>query len=734
MALDEKLLSQLNPPQRQAVLHGEGPLLILAGAGSGKTRVITYRIAQLLSEGVPAWNILAVTFTNKAAAEMRRRVDDLTGGLGRDVWISTFHSFCAQFLRAEGRAVGLEPHYVIYDDADQRMLVKECLRELNLDETKHKPGQIVELISRAKDDLLDADSYAIHALAQNDPFRQRVATVYAVYQQKMAKANALDFGDLILRTVLALRDNEPLREKYQRRLRHVLVDEYQDTNHAQYLLTKYLVAPPKNICVVGDDDQSIYSWRGANVRNILEFERDYPGAAVVKLEQNYRSTETILAAAWKIIRRNKFRKEKRLWTDQAGGLPVRFQEFANELEEARAVARETARLLAAGEVVRRDVAVFYRTNAQSRVLEDAFRRENIPYSVVGGVRFYERAEVRDVLAFLRVLLNPADSVSLKRILNVPPRGIGKTTVQALEKYALAHGVSFYESIVQSARVPDLTSAARGNLQKFLDILRPLAVKMAVTGAAAMVQAVLEETGCWDHWQEQTDDDPEAAYRLDNLQELVNAAKEFEESSEDRSTALFLERVSLVSDIDGWNDADGSATFMTVHLAKGLEFPAVFMTGMEEGLFPIGESAFDEEELEEERRLCYVGMTRARRHLFLTAAASRKIYGKSHWNVPSRFVQEAELASVPAPAPGRSEEYGAVVGAFDPDELNRAALPTPGGLRPLQVGMRVRHPSFGEGRIAGRSGAGENLKVTVDFDSGMRKTIVARYASFEILKG
>ncbi|HRY29440.1 MAG TPA: 3'-5' exonuclease, partial [Elusimicrobiota bacterium] len=657
----------------------------------------------------------------------KERLERMLGHGYPGMWAGTFHAFGAWFLRHEAGRLGYPRSFIIYDSEDQRSLVNKCIRDLKLKTSKGTDSTVAWLIAMAKDTLQDYTR--ITCKLDFDP-----GPVIALYEERKKAYGAFDFGDLLKVPGEMLQSMPEVKGRYQSLFRYLLVDEYQDTNMAQYVMLMGLVNSEQNICVVGDDDQSIYSWRGANVRNILEFERDYPGAAVVKLEQNYRSTETILAAAWKIIRRNKFRKEKRLWTDQAGGLPVRFQEFANELEEARAVARETARLLAAGEVVRRDVAVFYRTNAQSRVLEDAFRRENIPYSVVGGVRFYERAEVRDVLAFLRVLLNPADSVSLKRILNVPPRGIGKTTVQALEKYALAHGVSFYESIVQSARVPDLTSAARGNLQKFLDILRPLAVKMAVTGAAAMVQAVLEETGCWDHWQEQTDDDPEAAYRLDNLQELVNAAKEFEESSEDRSTALFLERVSLVSDIDGWNDADGSATFMTVHLAKGLEFPAVFMTGMEEGLFPIGESAFDEEELEEERRLCYVGMTRARRHLFLTAAASRKIYGKSHWNVPSRFVQEAELASVPAPAPGRSEEYGAVVGAFDPDELNRAALPTPGGLRPLQVGMRVRHPSFGEGRIAGRSGAGENLKVTVDFDSGMRKTIVARYASFEILKG
>ncbi|MGQ0644228.1 MAG: ATP-dependent helicase [Elusimicrobiota bacterium] len=757
MTFDERILSDVNPAQREAVLHGEGPLLILAGAGSGKTRVITYRIAHLLSRGVNPWNILAITFTNKAAQELRRRVDALTlpaaapselfprapaGGLGRSVWVSTFHSFCAQFLRVEAKALGMDPNYVVYDDDDQRKIIKECLQELSLDETKHKPGQVLAVISRAKDDLLDADSYAIHALAQNDPFRQKAATIYAVYQKKLAQANALDFGDLILKTVVALRDNAAVREKYQQRFRHILIDEYQDTNHAQYLMVKHLVSPPKNLCVVGDDDQAVYSWRGADIRNIMEFERDYPGAKVVKLEQNYRSTEPILAAAHSVIRRNQFRKDKKLWTERTGGEPVRFQEFANEIEEARFIVGETARLLAEGAVQRRDVAVFYRTNAQSRVLEDAFRRENIPYIVVGSVRFYERQEVKDALAYLRLLLNPADSISVKRVVNVPPRGLGKTTLQALENHAALHGTTFYDAIVQAARVPNLTAAARGNLQKFLDVVRELRPKLESLTASQMVRAILEQTGYWAHWEGKVDDDPEAAARLDNLQELVNAAKDFEESSEDKSLAVFLERVSLASDLDAWKEEEGAVTLMTVHLAKGLEFPAVYVTGLEEGLFPIGESAFSQEELEEERRLCYVAMTRARERLMLTSAASRKIYGRSHWNVPSRFVQEAGLAIVPAAgpspflpsadrpsSPARGEATRPVVAGFDPDEDASSSYPT---RKPLRVGMRVRHPSFGSGEILEKSGSGENVKVTVLFDSGARKNILARYADFEFL--
>jgi DNA helicase-2/ATP-dependent DNA helicase PcrA len=759
MALSEPVLNSLNPPQRAAVTHGEGPLLILAGAGSGKTRVITCRIAYLLSEGVSPWNILAVTFTNKAAAEMRRRVDELTGGRGRGVWISTFHSFGAQFLRVEAAAAGLDPRFTIYDDDEQTQIIKEALRELSLDEKKYKPQIVLSIIGRSKDEMVDADSFAIHNLTRNDPFREMAGAVYRLYQKKLAKANALDFGDLIMRPVMALRDNEALRQKYQARFGHILVDEYQDTNHSQYLLLKYLIAPPKNLCVVGDDDQSVYSFRGADIRNIMEFERDYPGATVVKLEQNYRSTPEILAAAHDVIRRNKFRKEKKLWTSAPPGEPVRFLEFADELEEASFVARETAGAVRRGAAQPKDTAVFYRTNAQSRVLEDAFRRENVPYHIVGGQRFYERMEVKDVLAYLKVLVNPADAVSMKRIINVPARGLGKASVQILDDFATQNGLTFFEALGQAARAPLLTPAARGNIQKFLDVLSSLRAQ-AASPASQVVQLVLESTGYWQHWQDQMASDPEAAARLDNIQELVNAAKEYEESAEDKTAMGFLERAALSSSLDAVKDEGGAVTLMTVHLAKGLEFPAVFVTGLEEGLFPIGESAFDERELEEERRLAYVALTRAQLRLILTCAASRKIYGRSHWNVPSRFVSEAGLKAPEPPAEtalfgdvkgsaspgrhfpsGRSDPGGhshgrgeekSVIASFDPDETSSEAPAVTGVPRPLRIGMRVRHPMFGPGRILNKVGSGENVKVTVLFDSGARKDILARYANFETL--
>lgn len=729
--LPDHLLNDLNPSQRQAVLHGEGPLLILAGAGSGKTRVITTRVAHLMSEGWEAERILAVTFTNKAAEEMRRRVDLITGGRGRGVWISTFHSFGARFLRIEAPAAGLDPRFLIYDTDDQTRVLRDCLKELKLDDKKHKPALFASIIDRAKDELLDAESYAIHALTHHDPFRELASRVYTLYQRKLRAAGAVDFGDLLLKTVMVLRDNTEVRGRYQARFRHVLIDEYQDTNHAQYLLCKHLTAPPRNLCVVGDDDQSIYAFRGADLRNILEFERDYPGALVVKLERNYRSTQPILTAAHNVIRRNQARKDKKLWTERAGGDPVTFHEFADENEEARFVAGEVARRARLNQGPE-TAAVFYRTNAQSRVLEDAFRRERIPYVLVGSVRFYERREIKDLLAYVRLALSPADNVSFKRVLNVPPRGLGASTLEALEADATEKELSLLESARQCARNPRLNSGTRARLAAFVELLDTLAQRQNELSAASLVRGALESTGLWAHWESQVATDPEAGPRLDNLQELINAALEFEESSEDKSASAFLERVSLFSAADLAKNSSGAVTLMTVHLAKGLEFPVVFLTGLEEVLFPIGESAFDPKELEEERRLCYVGMTRAKEKLFLTSAASRKIYGRSHWNVPSRFVAEAEVAGAHPPEGGvarpvvRDSDPRELVASFDPDE------DAPPAARPLRVGARVRHGQFGSGKILDRSGTGEHVKLTVLFDSGARKNLLARYAALEVL--
>src|SRR3989339_2267445 len=436
----ETLTANLNENQQQAALHLEGPLLIFAGAGTGKTRVITHRIANLISKGVHPSKILAVTFTNKAAEEMRRRVDELFPGRGRAVWISTFHSFGAQFLRVEAKNIGLNPEFLIYDTSDQKKVLTDCVKELNLDEKKFKPGRMIEVISRAKDELIDADSYGIHALTSGDYFRQISATIYGLYQKKLKIAGALDFGDLLMMTVMSLRDNKQLLEKYQERFRYVLVDEYQDTNHAQYLLTKYFSAKHKNICVVGDDDQSIYSWRGADIRNILEFERDYPSCKTVKLEKNYRSTGNILAAAWQVIKNNKHRVEKKLWTENPEGQDIKVLESATETEEAQRITDEIQFLVKEKGLVLNDFAIFYRTNAQSRVMEDAFRRAGIPYAVIGTVRFYERAEVKDIMAYLRLVHNPNDNVSFKRVINIPKRSIGKTSIESLEKLSALNNI------------------------------------------------------------------------------------------------------------------------------------------------------------------------------------------------------------------------------------------------------------------------------------------------------
>jgi DNA helicase-2/ATP-dependent DNA helicase PcrA len=730
----DELLSKLNAPQREAVLHTEGPLLVLAGAGSGKTRVITCRIAHLVSQGVQPWNILAVTFTNKAAAEMRRRVDAICPGQGRAVWVSTFHSFCAQLLRVEAKVLGQwDSHFVIYDDADQRALIKEALQELALDDKRNPAGQILGAIGRAKDQMMDADSYGIYAQANADPFRERVASVYALYQKKLINANAMDFGDLIMRAVQALRDHESLREKYQKRFQYILIDEYQDTNHAQHLLAKSLVGPRKNICVVGDDDQSIYSWRGAVVRNILEFDKDYPGAKVVKLEQNYRCTRSVLEAAGKLIIHNEMRGQKILWTENPPGEPVHFQEHANETEEAQSIVGEIQRLKEGGSHALRDFAVFYRTNAQSRVFEDALRRAVVPYAIIGALKFYERMEIKDALAYARLVVNPRDNLALKRILNVPARGLGKTTLAALGAYAATQGLTMWEACVGSARVGSLISAARLSIQKFVALIEGFRAREKETGAERLIRRLLEESGYWDHLTEEVDSDPQAAERLDNLQELVNAAKDFEDRAhaEERPATLtvFLEEVSLMTDMDVWKGEGGSVTLMTVHLAKGLEFPAVFLTGLEEGLFPIGDSAFSQEELEEERRLAYVGMTRAKERLFLSCAASRKLFGVSRMNIPSRFIEEAGLAAAKPAAMEHSFSQGSRV-SDDYSQLVDEGDEVTGRIK---AGTRVNHPDFGGGKVISREGSGLNAKITVLFNSGARKKLLLRYAPLEIIR-
>ena len=720
-------LEKLNAEQRAGATHLQGPLLVLAGAGTGKTRVITYRIARLIETGVPAERILAVTFTNKAAGEMRHRIEELVPGAGALVWAHTFHAFACRLLRQHHEELGLSRHFTIYDQSDQKKLVVEAMKEIQLDDQVNKASMYVSIISRAKDDLLDAGSYAIYAASATDASRQLAARIYSAYQRKLDKAGALDFGDLLMKLCLLLKEKPAVREYWQDYFLHLMVDEYQDTNHAQYVITKTLAAKHRNLCVVGDDDQSVYSWRGANIRNILEFERDFKDAKVVTLEQNYRSTSLILDAAHKVIRNNKSRKLKQLWTQKQGGETIRVQELPNEMEEASWVVRAIEQHISKGRQLK-DFAIFYRTNAQSRSFEESLRRSGLPYRIVGAMRFYERKEIKDALCYARVLLNPSDSTSLSRIVNVPPRGIGETSIGRVQGFAAASGLTLYEAFQQQQKIPNLTSACRKRAVELVTQLDKIRADLPKLTASAAIARILEESGYWTHLLAETETDPEAAGRLANLQELLNAVKEYEDkaklSGQHLDLSSYLEAVSLQSDLDSYDASKAGITLMTVHLAKGLEYPIVFLTGLEEGLFPIGGGNASPDDLEEERRLCYVGITRARELLFLTHAATRRIFGQVYANLPSRFILEAQVFSQSEPgAPN------AAARALPPIIAARPAVAPQRATR-FRSGQRVRHPSFGLGNVSEVAGSGEASKVTVRFDDGRVTKLLVRYAPLE----
>ncbi len=723
-------LEKLNSEQKAGATHLDGPLLVLAGAGTGKTRVITYRVARLIETGVPPEKILAVTFTNKAAGEMRKRIEELAPGKGALVWVYTFHAFGARFLREHHAALGLPRHFTIYDQSDQKKLVTESMKELGLEDQKSKAGLYVSLISRAKDDLLDAGSYEIHAMTSIDQSRQIAAKIYKVYQRKLEQAGALDFGDLLMRTCQLLRDNAEIREKWQGMFTHMLVDEYQDTNHTQYILTKTLAAKHKNVCVVGDDDQSIYSWRGANIRNILEFERDFPNTKVVTLEQNYRSTARILEAAGLVIHHNKTRKAKKLWTEAPQGDEIRVQELPNESEEAGWTVRRIQEEVDKGRSLK-EVAVFYRTNAQSRSFEEAMRRARMPYKIVGAVRFYERKEIKDALAYARVMVNRADSVSLSRIVNCPPRGLGAKSLELVEGYANLHGLTLWDSFWAHGQIEGLSAKAHASIEEMTKTFERLRLTIETMPAGGALAVILEATGYAAWIEAETDTDPEAAGRVANLAELLNAVKEYDEREkfEGRTSELgrYLEDITLQTDLDKYDENVPAVTLMTVHLAKGLEYPVVFLTGLEEGLFPIGGGNATPDDLEEERRLCYVGITRARERLYLTYAATRRLFGQVYASLPSRFIIEAKLfgsaqrestpgvprfaSASPAPALGAAPAVRAAVKGF-------------------KTGQRVKHPTFGRGLVTEVSGAGETMKVLVRFDDGRVAKLLTRYAPLE----
>lgn len=630
------LFTGLNKEQKQAVSHCDGPLLVLAGAGSGKTRVLTHRIANLIdTHKVYPSNILAITFTNKAAREMRERIDSLIGTLANDMWVGTFHSICIRILRRDIEKLGYDRSFVIYDTADQTTVIKECLRELNINEKNFPPKSVLETIGKQKDELIDAAKF--ESLYASDFRMGKISKIYSLYQKKLKRNNALDFDDIIMNTIRLFKENQEVLDYYQRRFRYILVDEYQDTNTAQYTLVRLLSEAHGNLCVVGDDDQSIYGWRGANIRNILDFEKDFNDCTVIKLEQNYRSTQIILDAANEVIANNSGRKRKKLWTDNKGGSKIVLIENDNEHEEAMNTAREIRRLIDEDNRSYKEFAVLYRINAQSRVLEEMFMREGIPYKIIGGQKFYDRKEIKDIIAYLRLIQNPADNVSLKRIINVPKRGIGDTTVDNAESIAGQMGMSLFGTISNAQEIPALARAAN-KLTSFVTMIEKLRTISKAVGIASLMDAVAQDTGILREYE--TENSVESLTRIENIKELKSVALEFEKVSEDKSLEEFLAHISLVSDIDNLEGEQDYVVLMTMHSAKGLEFPVVFIPGMEEGVFP-GYRAMTEgpDQLEEERRLCYVGITRAREKLYMSNAKFRTLFGNSSYNRPSRFIGE-----------------------------------------------------------------------------------------------
>ena len=629
-------LANLNPQQQAAVENINGPMLILAGAGSGKTKVLTCRIAHLLELGVPPYKILAITFTNKAAKEMRSRVDDMVGPAAKDVWLYTFHAFCARFLRREIEVLGThQSNFAIYDAADQKNLLKSILKDMNLDEKRFPPAALQNAISNAKNQMQSAAAFARLA---GDFFEQKAAEVYVQYEKRLLANNAMDFDDLLMLTVKILEGSPEVREKYQQRFSYIMIDEYQDTNRTQYLLTRYLAGDEGNLCVVGDADQSIYGWRGADIRNILDFEKDYPNAKLLKLEQNYRSTTVILDAANAVIENNTGRKPKKLWTKNPVGAAITYYNAMDERDEARFVVEQAQQLIRSGRFSYGDMAVLYRVNTQSRVFEEMLIKSGISYSMVGGVKFYDRKEIRDVMAYLKLLYNPYDTLSLQRIINVPKRGIGQTTVNKLQDYANVQGISLFEVITNVAAVPGLSPRFIAKLEEMSGILFDLMAEVDTVPVEQLIDDVMHKTGYLEELMAERT--PQSESRAENLQELISVAQDFlKDEGEEKTLARFLEHVALVSDIDDAQLDNDKFTLMTLHSAKGLEFPVVFLAGMEEGLFPHSRSLMDDEELEEERRLCYVGITRAKQLLYLTGAKTRTIYGQTNYSEPSRFLEE-----------------------------------------------------------------------------------------------
>ena len=738
----------LNDKQQEAVFHTEGPLLVLAGAGSGKTRVLTHRIAYLMEEkGIMPWNILAITFTNKAAGEMRERVNRLVGQGAERIWVSTFHSACVRILRRHSGWIGYDTNFVIYDGDDQKSLMKDICKRLNIDTKKYKERAILGVISSAKDELIGPEQFALDA--QGDYRQEIIAKAYSEYQRQLKSSNAFDFDDLIMKTVELFQNNPDILDEYQERFRYIMVDEYQDTNTAQFKLVSLLAAKYQNLCVVGDDDQSIYKFRGANIENILSFEKIFPDACVVKLEQNYRSTQNILDAANSVIQNNTGRKEKKLWTANGQGDKVRMRSFQSAFEEAEFISGEIAARVRRQEADYRDFAILYRTNAQSRMFEEKFLMANIPYKIVGGVNFYARKEIKDLLAYLKTIDNAKDDLSVRRILTVPKRGIGATTVTRVQEYALAHQMSFYEALEHASEIMGAGRAV-SKINSFVTFIRTLRTQEEFFSVSELLKEVIERTGYVSELEAEGTE--EAKARLENIDELINKVTSYEEEAEEPSLEGFLEEVALVADIDSLDECSSHVVLMTLHSAKGLEFPEVYLAGMEDGLFPsyLSIDSEDEDALEEERRLCYVGITRAMRHLTLTCARMRMSRGETHYNRPSRFLdelpkekldfgrkEEHRKQEIPQTEKNRTNAYAQAKSVFHTKAYDtvfdlKKGMPEKAGSLEYEVGDTVRHMKFGVGMVEKIQDGGRDYEVTVNFEKFGVKKMFAAFAKLKKL--
>ena len=752
------LVEGLNDKQKEAVIETEGPCLVIAGAGSGKTKVLTHKIAYLIEEkNIKPWNILAITFTNKAANEMKERITNLIGEVANDMWIGTFHSICVKILRKFIDRVGYNSDFVIFDTSDQKTLIKQCIRSLNLDDKIYTDRGVIAEISNSKNEMLTPMQYKLRT--NNEIRKEKIAEIYEIYQRRLKENNALDFDDIINLTIQILTENQDVLEYYSEKFKYVLVDEYQDTNKAQFTLITLLSGRHGNITVVGDNDQGIYSFRGADITNILNFEKDFPGTKIIKLEQNYRSTKAILDAANAVIKHNEKKYEKNLWTEKEGGKRPEVAILDNEYEEANFIVEQINRLKREEYYKYSDFTVLYRTNAQSRSIEDIFRRENVPYKMIGGLKFYERKEIKDVIAYLRLIHNQADNLSLGRIINEPKRGIGQTSMEKIEAIAEINGISMYE-VIKHAEQYGLNKVFI-NSREFINTIEDLSSKKNEMLISELTKEILNKTGYMKALE--LENTAQAESRIENLNEFLTVAMEFEEENAENSLAEFLESITLSSDIDGMEDKEDSVTLMTLHSAKGLEFPVVFLVGMEEGLFPSYRSIGEQRELEEERRLCYVGITRAKEYLFLTCAKQRTIFGSTSLNKISRFLEEipkellegVEKLEKPHKLKENTEwTYGnnsnkkaisfVIAGsntnkpqpnfAFRTAESflnNINTKPIGVNLSKYKIGQTIYHKKFGEGIITEIAEEGDDLKIDISFEKVGHKRLMAKYANLEI---